>query len=104
MTALVHNEGTAGGVGHREVRPGESGIGGVTAFKAGLPVVRSIHPAVPVARNRTEEPERFEQIGVARRVVCGYVHREQTKEMVAGGEPENAPARGIGGEVVLLRA
>ena len=92
VAALVNDVNTAGAVLQGEVRAGKGGIGGVTAFKACLPIVGAIHSGIgPAAGDRVQEAERIHEVGESLRCVARNIHGPQPEKVVA--RPKRASAR-----------
>src|ERR1019366_4684029 len=102
MAVFVHDENIATLIRHGEVWTRKGSIGRVAAFESGKPIIYPIHSPGPIAGDRVQHPKGFEQIGVACWAVCGYVHCQQPKEVIAAGEREETLAGRIGREIVLL--
>ena len=102
IAVLVHDEHIAGVVRHGKVRAGKRRIGGVTAFKTGLPVIDSVLPGLRAApRDRMQQAVRLHQIREGRRRVAGKVRRQHAEKCVARRRGKTARAGGIRGEEVL---
>jgi hypothetical protein len=106
IAVLVHNKDVAGIVGHGEVRAGERGVGGVTALKFRLPVIRPVHAGVAaagiaVARDGMQQAVGEHEVCKGQGGVGGDVYRQQTQEGIARGGGESTRSAGIGGVIIL---